>query len=760
MSKFNRKVLCRSVSLALAMPVVAGLLPAQMAQAAVEEVIVTARKTDENVQEVPTAITALTSNDLRDLQINNFSQVGQTVPNLNIQTQFGSASAPQFFMRGIASGTLRFQADSGIGLYIDGVYLGRPAGTAFDLADIASVEVLRGPQGSVFGRNSTGGAINIITAEPTGEFGGHVEAGFGNYGSKRQKATLNLPEYLGFSTRVTVLHNETDGWAKNNARTDFLFTSPFGEQKSAHRFGMEDTSAVSFALDYTGVDKLKLSYRFDYTDKASTQTPVQQIVSYGTGFPFVNGVGGVSGVPTPSTKRQTSLSEDFLSDSKLRILGHSLTAQYEFTDNLSIKNILAYRELNENVGMNDIDGGAITTAGVPTMGLASIQDRSQDQWSDELQLFGSTDTVDWIIGAFFFKETGADNNPVFLPGTQLAQGTPITPSPAAANYIAGANAKIENKSKSAFAHGTWHATDELDFSGGLRYSKDDRYENILAAGLIGVVPGFDPITNKAAFHHTDYDLSATYKIAPDFNVYGKVSTGYLSGGTLAGTEFKPETIKSYEIGAKSQFLDNTLRVNLSAFRNTRQHLQTLQFNIVNGTFISDGGESTERGFELEVTAAPIEALTLTANYGHVSQEVDGGTRSLAPKNNAYLAAQYEVWKFENASHVDFRIDGIWTDKHYQTPCVTSSGPLPTGGCSVPTDATAKDVVTDANWLIGARLSLVDLPINGNSKGRISLWGKNLTNSDKIEFAKDVGNNVIVGSFQTPRTYGVDFSVDF
>lgn len=742
--RFQKSTLALAVSLALA--------PVLSHASALEEVIVSARKTDENVQEVPTAITALTSQDLGDLKINNFSQVGQTVPNLNIQNQFGSASAPQFYLRGVATGSLKFQTDAGVALYVDGVYLGRPAGTAFDLADISRIEVLRGPQGSVFGRNSTGGAINMITTEPSGEFGGKAEVGFGNYGQKRTKVSVDLPAFEGLAARLTYLHNENDGFVKNDssARHTFDFPSPFGTKTTAKRFGMDKTDAMGLALSYTGIDKLKLDYRFDYTDKTATQMPAQLF----------------SEAPT----RQSRYALDFSSPSKLRIAGHSLTADYDVTENFGIKNILAYRSLNENVGLNDIDGKALTLNGAPFEELASNQVRAQSQWSDELQFYGTTGSVDWIGGLFWFQEKGRDNNPVFIQSAfpegithDLSTGSSIY---SLSDYFSGSNSTIQNKSRAVFGHATWHATDELDLAAGLRYTKDDRHEHIIEAA------GITNQSSSASFNHTDWDVSATYKVSPDLNFYGKISTGYLTGGIISGVKFDPETIKSYELGMKSQFLDNRLRVNVAVFQTEREHLQSVQFNagtnpdVPLGTYLADGGKSKQNGIELEVTALPMDGLTLTANYGHVNDHIDSGLRSLSPKNNAYLAAQYEVFTFSNGSHVDARVDGTWTDKHYQTNCPVGSTASVTDGCTNPSNSPAfaeldRLATTKANWQVGARLSLADIPLGrDNTRGRVSLWGKNLTNSDEVEFARDVGVGQVVGTFQQPRTYGVDFSVDF
>lgn len=766
----TRSIRCRQTTLALAVSL--ALVPALSHAAALEEVIVSARKTDENMQEVPTALTALTAQDLGDLKIQNFSQVGQTVPNLNIQNQFGSASAPQFYLRGVATGSLKFQTDAGVALYVDGVYLGRPAGTAFDLADVSRIEVLRGPQGSVFGRNSTGGAINMITAEPTGEFGGKAEAGFGNYGAKRAKVSLNLPEVAGLAARLTYLHNENDGFVKNEsaARHTFNFPSPFGTKTSAKRFGMEKTDAMGLALSYTGIDKLKLDYRFDYTDKSATQMPAQLFGVTAQGQGVIGALGGDLGnVHAPAPSRQSTYGLDFSSPSKLRIAGHSLTADFEANDYLNIKNILAHRSLNENVGLNDIDGSAATYNGAPIELLASNQVRAQSQWSDELQFYGTVGSVDWIGGLFWFQEKGRDNNPVFIASLfpdgsshDLSSGSSVFASP---DYFVGANSTVQNKSRAAFAHATWHATDAFDLAAGLRYTKDDRHEHIIQAALI------TNQSSSASFHHTDWDVSATYKVNPDLNFYAKISTGYLTGGIISGVEFEPETIKSYEVGMKSQFLENRLRVNLSAFHTDREHLQSLQFNaggnpsVPLGTYLADGGKSKQDGIELEITAVPVDGLTLTANYGHVNDHVDSGLRSLAPKNNAYLATQYEVATFSNGSHVDARIDGTWVDDHYQTNCpVGATADVKNGCVDIPSNdpglaALDKAATSKASWQVGARVSLADIPLADKTKGRVSLWGKNLTNSDEVEFARDVGN-VVIGTFQQPRTYGVDFSLDF
>lgn len=201
--------------------------------AGIADIVVTARRTQERLQDVPVAVTGYDQVQLKALDIKGFGDIGKTVPNLDVQRQFGSANAPQYYLRGVSTGTLKFEADAGIGLYIDGIYLGRPAGTAFSLADIERVEVLRGPQGTLFGRNSTGGAINFVTSAPKGEFGVKAEGTVGNYDRYKGQVVVNLPAFGPFSARVSYLHDQNKGYAKNltPGRT-FNFVEPFGTIRS------------------------------------------------------------------------------------------------------------------------------------------------------------------------------------------------------------------------------------------------------------------------------------------------------------------------------------------------------------------------------------------------------------------------------------------------------------------------------------------------------------------------------------------------
>ncbi|MEO6093943.1 MAG: TonB-dependent receptor [Novosphingobium sp.] len=726
----------------------------------IKDIVVTARRTEESAQSVPVSVTAIGAAELEALDIKGFADIGKTVPNLDVQRQFGSASAPQYFLRGVSTGTLKFEADAGIGLYIDGIYLGRPAGTAFDLADIERVEALRGPQGTLFGRNSTGGAINFITSAPSGEFGVKAQATLGNYARRKGQITVNLPALGPITARISYLHDENRGYVRNltPGRT-FSFVQPFGTVKSAKTFGAENTDAVSAAVRLD-LGAFKADYKFDYTDKVSTQLGAQ-LLGYDPGYaagvgnpPFYTAPPSIY-VP-PSTRRQSALALDFTTASHLKIQGHSLTLTYDVSDAITLKSISGYRKLDEFVGGNDIDGGAYIVGGLPFTNISSIEDRHQKQFTEEVQVLGNLGKIDFVLGGFYFRETGRDNNPVFIgvlfppttitPRTTPTNGNTIPVFPVPSDYLAGADTSIRNKSIAGYAHAAYKA-DHFELAGGVRYTKDDRREIVRAAGL---VPAFLPAgTYNASFDHWDFDATATYVANRDVRAYLRFATGYLSGGVLGGTLFKPETVKSYEAGIKASMLDNTLRVNAAYFITRRSNVQTLSFSAASGTFLFSSPRGKENGFELEITAKPSENFTFNASYGYLHQvlsddPINGPVNSLAPKNTLSIGGQYESPHFSNDSYITLRLDGFFKDKRLSDPFKSA--------------ATTQLTTLASRFDINARASLVDLPVGG-TRVKVSGWIQNLTNNKKLEFARNLTTNVI-GTFQVPRTYGVDLGFQF
>ena len=756
----------RSLLLACVAPCAVGALPAmaQDAQPAgsLEEVVVTARRVQENLQAVPTAITAFTAQDLKEQQILSFGDIANNVPNLNLQTQFGEPATPFITIRGFSNGTLNPSVDSPVGLYVDDVYIGRAVGAAFDLADLEQLEVLRGPQGTLFGRNATGGALSFHTKKPTGQFDAHLESSFGDYGLKRVKATVDTPEFAGFTARLTVLHAENDGYVKNSeAGHVTVLPDPFGAIRAADSFGENDQTGVALAVSYNAIDRLTLDYKFDFSNQVQSQLATQ-----GLGFADTDAFQQLlvadqgSGRVPVGLNRLGTLPLAFNTPGNLTTIGHSLTAQYELSDDIKVKSITAYRTQREDTGGNAIDGGSwigtpLTAAtlgipvGTPWTLISSIARRAQHQWSEEAQVIGNTGPFDWIAGVYYFNEVGAQDDPVlsgFFGSGILTPAALATELKSPGAYVLGTIDGADNTSIAAYTHGTYHLGDSIDLSAGLRFTNDQRTYDHLSPGNV--------FSQQADFYHTDWDASATYKFTSDLSIYAKASTGYLAGGALGGFDFKPETNASYEVGIKSEWFDHKVRANLVGFYEHVRNVQITEFDSIHGTYIINGGGENIQGVELETRAVVAPGLQLTANYGYsrtpdnVNPVTGFGIGALYPSQNLALGAEYDTPPVFGDTYASFRADANWTSGY--------------AGLSDLPDTAANNALiaatsTPAEWTVNLRASLIDIPM-GPTKGRISVWTKNLLNNQNIAFSREIFYTV--GQFEIPRTFGVDLSADF
>lgn len=727
----------------------------------VQDIIVTARRSQERLQDVPVAVSALEGDDIRALDIRNFGDLGRGVPNLVTEKQLGTSNSATFYLRGISTGSLKFQTDAGIGLYINGVYLGRPAASSFDLADIERIEVLRGPQGTLFGRNSTGGAINFITRAPTGEFHLRTEGQIGNYDARNFRIAVDLPAVGPLSARVTYLHNENRGYVRNLAagRT-YTFAEPFGTIKSVKDFGFDNTDAAGLAarLDF---NDLVIDYNFDFTDKVNS-TYAQQLIAFNPTF----GGGAFYAAPglftPPSLKRLNAIPLDITTPTRLRVYGHSVTASYDLTPDITFKSITAFRRFREKATGNDIDGAALdgsvldpSLTGVPLSLFNALQVRRQRQFSEEAQLLGKLGNFDFVLGGMYFTESGSDNNPVFLgvlyptspivPNVVGGDGNVVEAFGLPGDYYLGANSRVRNRSTAGYAHLSYK-TEQFELAGGIRYTKDNRRETVIAAGLIPAV--FPAGTFKSSGDNWDFDATATYIFQPRVRAYARFATGYLSGGIIAGNPFPKETIDSYEIGFKGDLFDNAVRLNAALFHTKRRNIQTIQFDAVRGFYMDSLPKGRENGAEVELTVVPVSGLTLGGNVGYMDQKLSlsptTGIASpiLAPKWSANVNVQYDTPAANNGSYWQMRLDGTYKDKRgidlQGTP--RNPGQLP------------------ARFDLNARAGLMNFPM-GSGKAHVAVFGQNITNNKKLDTQVDLGT-VILGVFQRPRTYGVEVGFEF
>ena len=658
----------------------AALLPTSPGAAAqsmvLEEVIVTAQRRETMLQDTPIAITAFTSEKLMDLGVFDITDLGSRAPNTNIQKQPSSNSNMSIYIRGIGSGETSLMVDPKTSFYLDGVYISKTVGAVFDIVDLQSVEVLRGPQGTLFGRNSTGGALNVTTVKPSGEWGVKLEGSVGNDGYQRAAGSVDFPQVFGMlSAKVSGMMMEYDGWADNDY--------PGSESD----LGSEDNDAYRIALRLEPTDSLTIDYAYDKTDNEGVPTPfqiteVKDSIYNGftdTPFPF-EFLGGelyqqMAALVGDPDKRRERYNLDAVSKELLEVEGHSLTVAFEL-ENFTLKYIYGDRETESGYDSTDLDGGALTARDlfygggmdVPSPGFhAAIDDGSIDMQTHELQLFGGAfnDRLQFTVGYFQYEEEVYQDNPqTFAVPIQFFVGSPLEGAYVAAGYcnevpvaglvcqgsqrtplpfpFPGADPNLngfldfvygqETESWAVYGQGTYSLTDALDLTAGLRYTEDDR-DAFLFNENLGQSSIDERLENSDSWDNVSYLFSLMYALNENANIYASYSTGYNGGGfnsrasTLTAWENQvdEEEISAYEVGLKSDWWDNRLRVNAALFYNDFEDIQVAQFEAGSGGASSrlvNAGEASYQGLELEVTALLTQGLLLELNYGYLDAEFD------------------------------------------------------------------------------------------------------------------------------------------
>lgn len=751
-----------------------------------QDIVVTAQRREENLQKVPVAVTAVNAEQLNDLRITSIRNLSVIAPGLQINTQ-GRQTVPTVNIRGISSGSTIVAVDPKVGIYVDGVYIGRVVGSVFEVADIERVEVLRGPQGTLFGRNATGGAISIVSAKPTGEFGVQGTVSYGNYDAKRAKISLDLPQFGPISARISYLHDEIEGDYRNligGQTFDVSSAVPeFPTFTAANRLGGRNVDGVLVSL-HGDFGSVQADYRFDYTDSRSVGRPQQ---SYGVLpadtlgrliapiialQPLYGGITNISTEPLDAVANANSVD-------RVKTQGHSLTLTAEATDWLSLKSITSYRKMDQAPSIYDLgaSGGLLFSRaqllGLLTGNPGAITDPAnrpgpndnffsifngvenhQQQWSQETQATITTDAFNLIAGAFYFHEQNPTTN-LLVSLASFTNGvlTPLSATPPVTRL------RTDNDAFAFYAQGTWHVTGSFDLTGGLRYSIDDRGTDITQ--LSGAQVGSIGVGNfKASFDRVNYTIIATWRPTDDITAYAKVSSAYVSGGIYAGTRFDPEDLTAYEIGLKSQLFDDHLRLNLAAYQNDYKDLQSQVF--ANGiSTIANAGKARIRGAEAEMEWVPLQGLTISGNVAYTDFEyleyVLGGVDVAGIARPPYTSkwtgrasVGYRGGDFGSGAHPIARLDVNYRSKVQLGPLAV----LDVDGERAPVD---RFNTASGYWLVDGRLGVAGVPVGSGTIG-ISLFGANLLDERYTAYGVNVAQ--LVRGFERGRTYGVELAFDF
>lgn len=724
-----------------------------------EDIVVTARRFSERMQDAPVAVTAFGEGRLEEIRTTNIGALSSLAPNLLITPATGAGAGGNIFVRGIGQNDPSPYLDAPNAVYVNGVLRARTALNLSELGDVDRIEVLRGPQGTLYGRNTTGGAINIFTPRPTAEFGGRQVIGFGSDDEFLTRTTLNTGDIGGIRIRASMFHREIGGVVENPG------------VPSNRWAGAVNADGVDLRVtgDFGGFD---FDYQFDWTDNRSMPYN-QQIVFFvnQTLFNYFNASPTFGGGPLIVSEDRLDVQESRLLPRQRAVLqGHSLSLNYDISDAFSVRSISAYREGDESRAQNSASQplllGRVVTPGAPggftiqevTPLQTPLRTLNQYQVSQELQLLGRLGDFNFVAGFFYFRERFDEVN-VNFNTTVLASGL-------GQNRRSTRDYSYATDSYAGFGQLTWRPAaleGRLDVTGGVRYTYDQKAIDD-AAFLDGVQTR--SFVGEDSFDNLSGLLSVAYNWTPDVMTYVRVGTGYKAGGFVPGSAFQafePETVRSGEIGLKTEWFNRRLRFNVAAFYSQYTDLQITgrvadPITGIRVSTLTNAGRASYKGAELELSAVLGAGFSFDGVLGYVDPEYSefpffDGTNDINVADEArfpYVSKlTYDVGLRYNAttSIGDFtaRVNYQYQSSRYFFALARIN----------PNNERLR---APGQGFLNARLALDNIPITSNGL-RVELYMDNVLDDDRILGSIDSTN---YGStfFGRGRQFGVELTVDF
>ena len=716
---------------------------------ALEEIVVTATKRVQSLQDVPIAVNAFNADTIEVAGINNAGDLAILTPALNINVNTNPFAA-RMIIRGVGTAQTDPALEPSVGLFIDGVYLGRTGLGMSDLTDIERIEVLQGPQGTLYGKNTNAGAISVITKKPNFEKSeGYVEASVGNYSMNKLTASASGPLTQNLAYRLSGNINQRDGYYDNSAGVDFNDADDWNIQG---KLQWEATESLSILLSGSRVERDTTCCGADAVQTESVNNElVAQGLSPDSNDPYDYNV-------------QSNADNRFAMESDLL----SMTIDYDAGWG-AIKSITAWNDYSYRVDQ-DPDRSELDI-------LTLSNDKfSGDSFSQELRFTASpTDNVDYMLGAFYLEQNtkrGGDEPFVFIGDDIITIGSQQDlPFPLPFNFLVQPGDSLtvdmnqDAETIAFFGQGTWHIGDQWHITGGLRWSDEEKKSDlfsqtystafsnqVLGASFLDSVSTPIDATLERSSDNVDWMLSAVLDISDDSMVYASAGTGTKSGGfqTVNGTaddrEFDDEDTTTYELGIKSTLLDARLRINAAAFYSEIENFQAQrQLETGLGTYVSNEAKVETSGVDFQVEAAPMPNLVLSAGllYMHKYQITDG------PEKGADLPFTAEFSGTVAATLVFPLGDGgiYWrTDYSYMDNHTTN----------VASATQLRDEDYDNRNLINSKLGW------RNDSWNVSVWGKNLSDD---KYAMQTVLPFLVSGMEAyflapPRTFGATVRYTF
>lgn len=722
----------------------------------VEEIIVTATHRAENLQEIPVTVTALSTEQLEKADIYDATSIALHVPGM-AYAEFAPGQA-LISLRGVSSADDGAGLDNSVALFLDGVYIGRGATINFDMFDLERLEVLRGPQGTLFGRNAIGGALNVVTSKPSEELTARFGVTAGNEGILRYRGMVSGPITDSIRGKLSATHREHDGFVRNVVLN------------KDHQD--ENQTSVRGQLLFEGENSdwlLSADYMEDNREDMG-RTPIFD------GAPVL-AILAANGATEP---RQNATSRDGFSDRNAG--GISLQGDIEFEKGV-LTTITAFRNAETDWEMLSV--------GVPLGGLGLPFDEVVDDIVEEIDTFSQEirwtsslgGNFEYTAGLYFFTED-TDRTEIFRISRAGSYDDPTNPfriTDIGDQAIIGneyARTANDTTSYAAYAEGSWQPNDQWRLTFGGRFTLDEKdytaesvncdlvfnndpsiigtqFENFAPCG--GVPGSLNIIAEAFEVNPSDEwsdfspKIAAQYFAADNVMLFGTISKGFKSGGfagsqgveAVASRPVDPETVINYELGLKGDFVDNTLRLNVTGFFMDYEDLQIVRFGPVPespfGTFITTNlGSADISGLETEITWFPTENFRIAGHLALLDtevndliingQDVSGSDLRQAPDLSYNFLVNYNL-PTENGNW-DFRVEFSHVDGQIN-------------------DYVNQNTVIEEHDLLDARIGWT----SPNAEWEIALWGKNLTEDDYISHSYVIGPGVI-GVWGAPRTYGL------
>lgn len=725
--KFFKFAATARLAPAVAMGVAAMMPVSEMAFAAkasvIEEVIVTAQRRAESLQEVPVAVTAINAEDMELKQVTNVLDLQYQVPNISIATNTGTANGARIFLRGVGEDESRSSADPAVGIYVDGVYVGRQVGALFDLVDLEQIEVLRGPQGTLYGRNSNGGAIKLASKKPGAENSLDVKVTAGSDDRFDAKITGNLALSESTAIRATAMQKTRDGFHKLNPNGAFA-----GQDKEV---GEVDTQAFRLALRHDFNADWSANIAFDYTKDESDPVPD----SAAPGNDADNDLFTIEPLPgvtcsaaTPAAFLPMGCFLDYGSEVESKGLAINLSGT---VGDYSVMFLTGYREMEDELASR--------------IGFPYLQETDQDQLSQEITISSNYDgPFNFVAGLYYFEED-VQLDSVFVFPFSLG---------------------VETEAWAAFFQSTYDLTDSLTLTTGVRYT--DETKDLDATALL---TGASRVESQD-FENTTYTLVLKNQFNENLMGYVSVATGFKSGGwspdcfSSATACFLPvdeEELTSFEVGIRSDLWDDRLRLNATYFFNQYEDLQ-IAATVPGLGFTRFNVDETEiQGLELEVILRATDNLTINASFGTLDGEYTDLNLSQAGglTNNGASPGCGGVVSIRCAEGLDLKNAPEWKGNI----AFIHTLPLAGGELTSSIDFSFEDkswslvanspahAEVDVDTLINARFAYA--PNDGDWK--VALWGRNLSDE---EYARAATANSFTQYAAEPLTWGVDLEYSF